>query len=80
MLKSVLKLAAVFAIVVVASPSQEASASHCAQLDPWLFCDCARWEAQQCALDFELCGGFYVEGCSEALTQCRLESGIDMCE
>lgn len=80
MLKSALKVAVILLMAMVASPNQQASASHCDQGDPWFFCACARHEAQQCWFDYQACGGFFVEGCWETYSQCRFDSGVHLCE
>ena len=74
-----LKILAVLALTMVATPSQKADAANCPG-DPWFFCDCARAAAQQCWWDYEACGGLFVEGCYETYSQCRLDSGIDQCQ
>jgi hypothetical protein len=78
-LKRSLKVLAVLAVAVTAASTQKAGAANCPG-DPWFFCDCARAAAQQCWLDYQNCGGFFVEGCWETYSQCRTDSGIDQCE
>jgi hypothetical protein len=78
-LKRGLKILAVLAVTLAATPSQKAGAANCPG-DPYFFCDCARAAAQQCWWDYQACGGIWVEGCWETYSQCRLDSGIDQCE
>lgn len=74
-----LRILVLLAVAAFATPVQKAGAETCTE-DPWFFCTCARMAAQQCWQDYEACGGFFVEGCSAAYSQCRHESGIDQCE
>ena len=75
-----LKISSVLILATVAPATQKANANDCSAGDPWFFCSCARLTAQQCALDYQACGGFFVEGCWETYFQCRQDSGIDQCE
>jgi hypothetical protein len=75
-----LKILAVLIMTVAAASPRKASASDCSAGDPWFFCQCARAEAQQCWADYQACGGFFVQGCSDTYSQCRLDSGVDQCE
>jgi hypothetical protein len=79
-MKNSLRLLAVLILAWSSAPAQKVSASDCSLGDPYFFCACARYEAQQCASEYQACGGFFVEGCWEAYSQCRQDSGIDQCE
>ena len=54
-----------------------ACGNSAAQLDT---CTSARIGLQMCALNYEVCGGFEVAGCSDAFMACRLATGIDLCQ
>ncbi|HEX7956280.1 MAG TPA: hypothetical protein VF508_05010 [Pyrinomonadaceae bacterium] len=48
-----------------------------AQLDT---CTGARAASYQCGVDYQNCGGIFVEGCWETYSACQLASGIDKCQ
>jgi hypothetical protein len=78
-LKRSVKIFAVLAFLVAATPTQKARAGTCSG-NPFFFCECARAAVQQCWSDYEACGGFFVDGCWDTYSQCELDSGIDQCQ